>query len=82
MSCPFCVVPNQCAPDGPARAASLIAYGSYGAIHGPMIASTTKNIRIRVRGATALPLAPEPGPTKSTNDSRVSPPRVRGSRNT
>src|SRR3954449_3102416 len=43
MSCPRCVVPNQCLPDGAWIRSLLRADGSYGATHGPMIAIRQKN---------------------------------------
>src|SRR5690349_21487857 len=43
MSWPRCVVPNQCLPDGGWIRSLLRADGSYGAIHGPMIAIRQKN---------------------------------------
>src|SRR5262245_31639955 len=45
-SCPRWVVPNQCSHEGGWRIASLRGLGSYGAIHGPTIATTTKNARM------------------------------------
>ena len=43
MSWPRWVVPNQCSADGGWTRSLLRADGSYGAIHGPMIAIRQKN---------------------------------------
>src|SRR6266702_16479 len=51
MSRPRWSVPNQCAPEGAATKLLPRLSGSYGAIHGPMIANSTK------KATTARPTA-------------------------